>query len=94
MVFSTSDLRKALERKGFRKIEGGSHTKFVLEVNGVLQSVWTIVSHSKYDISYGLQSTVARELRMPNPAYLRHFVECSVSAEEYSTMLRDKGMVG
>jgi predicted RNA binding protein YcfA (HicA-like mRNA interferase family) len=94
MVFSTSDLRRALEAKGFRKLQGGSHTKFVLEVEGVVQAIWTVVSHSKHDISHGLQSTLARELRMPNPAYLRRYVECAVSEVEYLGMLRDKGVIG
>lgn len=94
MVFSTADLRRSLEVKGFRKIQGGNHTKYVLVVDNVIQSVWTVVSQSKYDISHALQSTIARELRMPGQAYLRRFVECSVTEDEYVAMLREKGVVG
>ena len=93
-MFSTSELRRALEKKGFRSIEGAGHTKFVLVVDGTVQSIWTVVSRSKYDISHNLHSSIARQLRMPNPAYLRRYVECSLSEEDYLSMLRERGVIG
>jgi hypothetical protein len=86
------DIDAALKRKGFRSEQGSKHTKYHFVFEGHDTGVVTFLSRS-YD-QYGevLQSKVARELGLTR-GELRDFVDCPLSLEEYTGLLKGRGKI-
>ena len=92
-MYTYDELWKALLAKGLYWVGGGDHRKASLYLDGRQIPIWTVVSHKRGDVPAGLRSRIARELKMPNADYLRRFVECEVSGEDYIAMLRESGVI-
>lgn len=91
--YSNRELEAALFRKGFILVPGGNHKRFVLAPAGQRLKVQTLVSHATYTVDDSLASRIVKQLRMPGAQYLRRFVECSVSLDDYLDHLRDSGVL-
>lgn len=89
--FTTKDLQRALEAKGFLFYRGSNHKRYELYLDGQATGIKTLVSHSLYGIGSELQSQIARQLKMPSQSYLRRFVSCEIDLPTYALMLRDSG---
>jgi hypothetical protein len=90
---TTRELERALLRKGFVHLRAAKHHRLGLVVDGKLTSLQTFVSRSSYDVGDGLAARMVFQLHMPDAKYLREFVSCPVSAEQYAQMLRDSGVL-
>ncbi len=88
-AFTTKDLQRALEAKGFLFFKGSNHKRYELYLEGQATGIKTLVSHATYDVGSQLQSQIARQLRMPSQSYLRNFVSCDIDLATYALMLRD-----
>lgn len=91
--FTTRDLQRALEAKGFLAFKGSNHKRYELFVDGQPSGIKTLVSHSLYEVGNALQGQIARQLRMPSQSYLRSFVACDIDLAAYSQMLRESGQL-
>jgi len=85
-------ISNALTTKGFDYKEGGNHEKYILTHDGLLTSVFTVMSRQKSsdDISAGLFSRMARELHLSTEGFA-NLVDCPLTAQQYLEHLADLG---
>lgn len=91
--YSNRELEAALLRKGFILVPGGNHKRLVLAPAGKRLKVQTLDSHATYTVDDSLAAKIVKQLRMPGAQYLRRFVECSVSLNDYLENLRECGVL-
>lgn len=87
-------IRKALRKKGFTREQGSSHEIYTLDVDGLTQSVATIISRGSSHKVYGSQllSDMADQLQLSNQDLLS-LIDCPLKQEEYLQKLSDKGII-
>lgn len=85
----TSELLRALERKGFR-LEDRDHVYCYLYVDGKRSPIRTKVSHGHKDYGPRLQSEMAWQLHLSNRDF-EALINCPLSYEHYVEMLRRAG---
>lgn len=88
-MLKARDVRRALERKGFRQ-ENSHHRFYYFFVDGKKSAIHTKLSHSSDDIPDGLCSTMARQLCLARSDFER-LVECSLDYDGYVRILRENG---
>jgi hypothetical protein len=91
MPSDTRDVRAALLKKGFFE-RSGDHRFFVLLVDGKKKQVFTKISHSGKEIGENLLGTMARQMNL-NRREFREFIECSLSGEDYVSLLRERHII-
>ena len=80
-----------LQRKGFRKRQGGDKY-FHLFVAGKKTAVYTFVSHGEREIHDGLLSQMAKQTKLAKKEFLE-LVDCPMTEARYLEMLRERGHV-
>lgn len=94
MPIKSKDFVKALRKKGFRKEEGGSHSKFHYYHDGKKTGVFTIVSRGSgnSEIDNSLVSSIKHQLKLKKDEFMK-FVECPLKKEDYQQILTEKGLI-
>lgn len=93
MTLESTDLEKALKKKGF-EYEAGDHKYYRLYVDGRATSVKTKVSHGpKHTLSSGLVNTIKKQMGLSSPNELKDFVECPLERNAYVERLKQRGVV-
>lgn len=85
-------IENSLKGKGFRLIQGGSHKKLTLFVDGKKTRVFTFLSHGAKNYDNKLLSKMKGHLHLGKEE-LCDLIECPISGEEYMNMLVDRGIV-
>lgn len=89
---SVRDVESSLERKGFRKHDG-HHAFFVYySADNVKTGIRTKMSHGEKEIGNKLIGAMARQCRLSKDDF-RKLVECTLSREQYESMLIETGLV-
>jgi len=91
-VRSGREIDSALCKKGFRRETGGDHICYFLrDVDGEDTNIKTKISHGVVSDTIGanLISRMARQLHLSKIQFL-NFIDCSVSEEDYRTVLREQ----
>jgi len=88
MPMPVKDIAASLLRKGFQST-GGDHVFYHLWVNGKKTAIFTKVSHGEKEVSDGLIGKMARQTRLSRKDFCR-LVECSLSGDDYTSMLRSE----
>ena len=78
-----------LQRKGFRKRQGGDKY-FHLYVDGKKTAVFTFVSHGEREIHDGLLGQMAKQTRLVKKEFL-DLIDCPLTEEQYVRLLRERG---
>lgn len=92
MPLSPNEIRKGLERKGWKKREG-HHTFYYLKVEGLTERIHTYVSHSAKEYGKKLLGEMKRQLKFDSVEDLQSYIKCEMSHEEYIQMLKEKGLI-
>lgn len=79
------EVRSALQTKGFQE-ERRDHWYYFLYHNGKKSNIYTKVSHGETEISTGLCSAMARQIKLTSPQF-GEFVDCKLTAEKYVELL-------
>ena len=90
-VYSGKEIDSALCRKGFRRDDGHDHVFYFLSfANRRDTGIKTKISHGMMGqtIGAGLISLMARQLHLTKSQFL-DFIDCTVSEEDYRTILRE-----
>lgn len=92
MPMAKRDIRDCLMRKfGFEAVAGSLHDAVALKVGGKkVATVRFSRAHSQIDDT--ILTLMAREARV-NRAQLRKMCECTISAEQYLTLMRRRGFL-
>jgi predicted RNA binding protein YcfA (HicA-like mRNA interferase family) len=80
-----------LQRKGFRKRQGGDKY-FHLYVDGKKTAVFTFISHGEREIHDGLLAQMAKQTRLVKKEFL-DLVDCPMTDARYLEILRERGHV-
>jgi len=94
-VYSAREIDSALSKKGFRRDNGHDHVFYYLTLaNGRNAGIKTKISHgvTGETIDVNLTSLMARQLRLTKAQFLG-FIDCTISEEDYRTILREQGEV-
>jgi len=78
-----------LQRKGFRKRQGGDKY-FHLYVDGKKTAVFTFVSHGEREIHDGLLGQMAKQTHLVKKEFL-DLVDCPMTEDDYLKLLRERG---
>lgn len=90
MQIQRIDLVRALKSKHFvEDASSGDHDFYSLVVDGKETAIWTMLSRAKNyrTLQAPILSKIARQMRLKNSHVVR-FVECTISGDDYLTMLR------
>lgn len=82
----TEDIKRALLKKGFRE-KSGDHHFFILYYEGKKTSIRTKISRSEDDIGDPLVLAMSKQMKLSKKQF-ETYVECSLSLEQYLTLLR------
>ena len=92
----TREVKKALEKKGFKKEPGKRHTKYILYVNGRKKRVMTILSRGrdKKELGEELIRRIMKQLHFNNDKdKFQAFIECPMSGNDYIHYLKQKKVI-
>ncbi len=92
MPLNRRDIVKVLPKKGFTK-ELGHHIYFHHRFGGKETGIFTKVSHSGKEISDGLITPMRKQLKLDTNRQVRDLIECLMSGDDYTTFLKDKGII-
>ena len=90
---SAREIDKALRKKGFRREMDGKHIHYFFPAsNGAKSGISTLMSHGMGSSAIGdsLLSLMSRQLHLDKTRFL-DFIDCTVSEEDYRTILREQG---
>lgn len=93
-VQSARNIDSALRKKGFQCVLEKDHVfYYFLRRNGERTSIKTKISHGmgNSDIGSPLIAQMSRQLRLTKQQFL-DFVDCTISEEDYRSILRDLGI--
>ncbi len=93
MQIDTKQIESALRKKGFVE-EGGSHKYFYHEVGNKRTGAFAYTSRGSGYKTYGdsLLKIMKKELRLDTLNQVKRLMECPMDAEEYNTILKQKGI--
>ncbi len=94
MIVSVRDMEKTLLKKlGFSQSEAGHHFYDLLDADGMIVAM-TKLSHGRRskDILKPIFSSIARQIKLTTPQ-LQNAVKCPLSREDYSGILKEKGLI-
>lgn len=95
MGIESSDLEKALAKKGF-SLEPGKkdHRWYRFYHRGMATSIRTKISHGpKHTLGPRLVSATWKQMRLRNKNDLSSFVECTLSETKYIQILEEAGII-
>ena len=92
MPHKIRDVVKSLLKKGFVETEGSRHRKFTFKVGEDKSPVFTVISHGDTELRDTLTGIVARQLHL-NSRQFDELVQCPLSRDEYTSLLRQKGVI-
>jgi hypothetical protein len=83
------DIDTALCKKGFRRISGGKHVRYVLTGRAGIR---TMISHGMLGSSLDakLIGDMARQLRISKEQFLA-LIDCSMNSDEYRSIIEEQG---
>lgn len=85
------DVEASLTRKGFvRKNSKDAH--FHLWIDGKKTLVYTMISQGEKEIHDGLLGAMARQVKLSSRQFAQ-LIECPLSLEEYTSLLREAGHI-
>lgn len=85
------DVANGLEKKGFRRRDN-DHAFFHLWIGEKKTAIYTKISHAEREIGDNLLSVMARQIRLTRQQFVQ-LVDCPLSLEEYTALLRAGGHV-
>ena len=88
--YKRHEIEAALERMGFA-LGQGSHSFFVLYVDGRKTSVRTMLSHGAREYGDALLGQVRKQLRLQAGKELQGFLDGTMTREAYIALLLDRG---
>jgi len=94
LSIKSSNLKKALTKKGFVKKDSTNHDKYVFYYNDAKTDIWTIMSrggHGEKDLGETLMSNVKKQMCFENKDQLIRFSECTFTEKDYIEMLIKNG---
>ncbi len=91
MTLKARKVKQALKAKGFRE-ENRHHHFYFLEHQGKLTPINTKISHGETDLSDGLCSQMARQMKITTVQF-RQFVDCTLTSERYVSILISAGFL-
>ena len=89
MPQSARDVIAALTRKGFVE-RGGDHRFFILFIDGRKTRISTKISRGDREIHDRNLGLMARQMELAGPEF-RRLIDCSMSGEDYASLMRDRG---
>ncbi|MDI9642239.1 MAG: type II toxin-antitoxin system HicA family toxin [Archaeoglobales archaeon] len=87
------ELESALTKKGFKREEGGKHTKYFLVVDGKKTKIFTVLSRSQDQISKDLTKRIMKQLKFENNNLFEEFIECPMDYEKYIGYLKNRNQI-
>jgi len=86
-------IETSLRKKGFVQ-EGGDHKYFYHEVDGRRTGAYAFTSRGTGHKTYtdNLLGAMKKELRLDSLNQVKRLLECPMDADEYNTVLRQKGV--
>jgi hypothetical protein len=88
----TRIVRAALLKKGFFEEEDGDHRRLHHCVDGIRTNIRTHYSHGAKECNDYILGKMAKHLRLSR-AQLDELIECNLSGEAYTEMLRAQGEI-
>lgn len=94
MVIKAASLRAALKVKGFEKTRNTTDELYYLYCDGRKTSVFTKVSHGRgEDLRDVLIQKVKKQLGLQTTQELTDFVECPLTLQMYTKLLKERGRI-
>ncbi len=91
--YKPSEIRKSLEKKGFKKKKGRQHHhKLTLYKDGKRTSIKTYVSHSNKEYDSYLQHQMKKQLKL-TLSELHELLDCPMDYDKLIETLETKGVV-
>lgn len=81
-----------LEKKGFKKETKHDHYKFYFYIDGKKTSINTKISLGENEIGEPLIKKMSDQMKL-NKLQFIDFVSCTISKEEYTCILKEKGFL-
>jgi hypothetical protein len=91
MPKNAREVAAGLKKKGFIE-KPNRHTRYVLWVKEKKTAVFTEISHGEKEIRDPLLSVMARQLKINRSQFL-DLINCPLSHEEYTALLREAGHI-
>lgn len=91
-AIESSELEKALKRKGFRVHPGGNHKLYYFYRNGKQTSVRVTISHGKKCYTDALLSYVCKQMEL-DKKQINEYVDCVLTEQKYRQILEGKGIL-
>ena len=85
----TREVVSNLEKKGFLRQEG-KHCLLILQVNGKMTSIHTMVSHGNKELDDYLINKMSIQVKLEKKKFI-DFASCPFSAEDYLDELKELG---
>ena len=95
MALGRREFVSALEKKGFKKKEGGPHTRYTYtDLNGRRSGITTFMSRgSKYKVlDASLIGKIMKQMRLKRNE-LEEFVSCEMSQDDYEEIINNRDIV-
>ena len=92
-VRAKREVEAALQKKGFREVEGDHHWFLYWTSDGLKTTIRTKTSHgATKDLGDGLLAQMARQLRISKSEFLQ-LVDCPMTREQYERVLQRAGHI-
>jgi predicted RNA binding protein YcfA (HicA-like mRNA interferase family) len=88
-MFNKHEIKKALEKKGFKEIDRTKHIKYIFYKDNLPTSVSTMISKGTKPLSKNLISQMAREVELKNHQFY-DLIKCPLSKEALIQILEEK----
>lgn len=94
MKIDRANLESSLLRKGFARGDK-HHTYFHHKFQGRATGVYTYLSHTKKlrDITKDLLTAIRKQLKLDTNAQVADLANCPMDADQYNSILREKGLL-
>jgi predicted RNA binding protein YcfA (HicA-like mRNA interferase family) len=89
-AFSARQTRGSLLKKGFSQLEGDHHQYVFIHGGKIVTR--TKMSHNDQEINNSLISKMHKQCQISKKDFIG-LVDCSVSGEDYATLLKEQGLI-
>lgn len=89
---NTSDISRALIKKGFVEDVRGDHKRYYLSVPKVKVSINTKISHGSSNIGDNLIIKMAKQIKLSKKEFI-DYVACAIDRENYVEILKNQGIL-
>lgn len=86
-------LKKALEKKGYKLEENDHHFYRLYDANGKKTMIRTKISHGETEIRDPLINAMRKQMHFIEKKDFLNYVACTLSKEEYYDILRKQNLI-